>query len=381
MEQLNALLNSETVLLTVQRGNQKFISRQPRILLSELNPSTPTKNEYLDWYFEGKFEGGVQSLYTLPYVLNTNGVVEKKIPFIDSDVKQRFFPLYPVNETLEAELKNGDKILSVGGVAVSSGLDVLKQVQERRVVMITKQGQSATLIEPVSQQQKLFIDNFESQDLELLISEVGRGDSTTEGQYKLLAPFSTVPFSTLASSGAMKEQWQSQYESRKEDIQQIQDSEKRDLALKQLEKMHQRQVLGVILQDRRVEYNPGPLTLMGDIVVETLQTLKALFIGSLNPKWLGGPIGIVYIIQQGWRSGIGEALFWMAAISLNLGIFNLLPIPVLDGGYICLSLFEWVTGIRLSARTMERLILPFALLIIGLLIFLTFQDLSRLFGM
>jgi regulator of sigma E protease len=380
MEQLNHLINSETVLLTVQRGETTFLSRQPRVLLGDLNLSKSERNDFLDWYFDSGYSEGIEDLQALPYVINPEGAIEKELTFFDEETKKRFFSSNPMQPELEKELLSGDKILSVWGAPVESGIDILNAVQKRKVLLIAKKHQSSTLLEPLKDQQDHLIDSQEGAQIASLVSKIGHDESVTNGTYKLLTPFSTVPFSKLTEAEPFKGQWESQYQARMDDIDQIQDSEKRLLALQQLERMQNRRVLGVILQDRRVEYNPSPVKLLVQVVEETLQTLKALFVGSLNPKWLGGPIGIVYIIQQGWRSGLGEALFWMAAISLNLGIFNLLPIPVLDGGYICLSIFEWITGIKLSAKTMERLILPFAIAIIGLLLFLTVQDLGRLFG-
>jgi len=379
MEQLSTLLNSDTVLLTVLRGDKRVLSRQPRVPVNELNPEGAFKDNLVDWYYESAYEGGITSKAILPYVINGEGVVKGEVSFIDPEMRKKFFALYPFQEELEAPLKPGDKILSVGGQPVSSGLEVFQKAQKKSVVLIAKEKQEATLLEPLKEQQELYLHAYEGMAIESLAQKVGQEGATATQGYRLLKPFASVPFSRLTEEKERQEQWQSQYRARMEEIEQIQDAEKRSIALEQLEAMQKRQVLGIVLQDRRVEYNPSPLVLLGNVVEETLQTLKALFVGSLNPKWLGGPIGIVYIIQQGWRTGLGEALFWMAAISLNLGIFNLLPIPVLDGGYICLSVYEWITGHKLSAKTMERLILPFAVLIIGLLLFLTIQDVSRFF--
>ena len=47
-----------------------------------------------------------------------------------------------------------------------------------------------------------------------------------------------------------------------------------------------------------------------------------------------GPVGIVQVMQHSWSIGFKEAIFWLGMISLNLGVLNLLPIPVLDGGHI-----------------------------------------------
>ena len=70
----------------------------------------------------------------------------------------------------------------------------------------------------------------------------------------------------------------------------------------------------------------------------------------------------------------------MGAISLNLGILNLLPIPMLDGGTILFSLFEMLTRKKIKPKTLEKLILPFAILLILFFIFVTYHDLERIFG-
>jgi regulator of sigma E protease len=88
----------------------------------------------------------------------------------------------------------------------------------------------------------------------------------------------------------------------------------------------------------------------------------------------------VQVVQRNWTLGVKEALFWLGAISLNLGILNLLPIPVLDGGAIVISLFEIITRKKIHPKTLEKIILPFALLLIIFFVYLTFQDISRIFG-
>ncbi len=104
--------------------------------------------------------------------------------------------------------------------------------------------------------------------------------------------------------------------------------------------------------------------------------MGALVTGALNPELMSGPIGIIRVVHQNSMGSFKEALFWLGFISMNLGIMNLLPIPVLDGGTICFALYELVTGQRLKTKTMERLIIPFALLLIGFFIFLTYNDIK-----
>jgi regulator of sigma E protease len=95
---------------------------------------------------------------------------------------------------------------------------------------------------------------------------------------------------------------------------------------------------------------------------------------------MSGPVGIIQVVHQSWMVGVKEALFWMAVISLNLGIVNLLPVPVLDGGHIMFSLLEAVRKRPLRAKTMERLIIPFIGLLIVFFLYITYQDIARLFS-
>ena len=95
---------------------------------------------------------------------------------------------------------------------------------------------------------------------------------------------------------------------------------------------------------------------------------------------MSGPIGIVQVVHDNSMVSLKEALFWLGAISLNLGVLNLLPLPVLDGGSICFALYEMITGQRLKTKTLEKFIIPFAILLIGFFIFLTYHDLARIFS-
>lgn len=165
----------------------------------------------------------------------------------------------------------------------------------------------------------------------------------------------------------------------KKAIDNIEDPERRSQAMRQFQKQEKRLLLGLPgIQDRRVSYNPAPTTLFFSVFEEIRRTLSALFSGSLNPKWISGPIGIVQVVQESSMSSLKEALYWLGAISLNLGILNLLPIPVLDGGTNLMSLVEIVTRKRLPPKTLEKIVIPFAVLLIGFFIFLTYNDLSRI---
>jgi regulator of sigma E protease len=92
---------------------------------------------------------------------------------------------------------------------------------------------------------------------------------------------------------------------------------------------------------------------------------------------LGGPIAIAQVSVQAAQNGVETLLLLIALISINVAVFNLLPIPILDGGQILLNLAETIKGSAFSTQTRER-ILKGGLLIIGLLfVTVMFNDISR----
>jgi regulator of sigma E protease len=111
-----------------------------------------------------------------------------------------------------------------------------------------------------------------------------------------------------------------------------------------------------------------------------VNSLGDLFTGKLGLNQMSGPVGIVKEIGGAAQAGIGSLLFIAALISINLGIFNLLPIPALDGSRIIFLIIE---GIRRKPINPEKEglvhLIGFAMLML-LLIFVTFNDITRIWG-
>ena len=101
-------------------------------------------------------------------------------------------------------------------------------------------------------------------------------------------------------------------------------------------------------------------------------------IDSVSPRQLGGPIFIGQVSGQVARAGGAALLSFMALLSVNLAIINLLPIPVLDGGHLVLLLVEKVKGSPVNPRIYEKLLLVGFVLIILLMVFVTYNDIRRL---
>ncbi|MBN1676146.1 MAG: RIP metalloprotease RseP [Kiritimatiellae bacterium] len=139
-----------------------------------------------------------------------------------------------------------------------------------------------------------------------------------------------------------------------------------------------------------IQFDPRPVDNMITIHVppgEQLQRdalgivrfLKALVTpkqAKMAAKGVRGPVSIFVLLWLQIKAGFKIALVFSRFLNVNLAILNLLPIPVLDGGHCLFSLWEIVTRRRLSARVVHGLVNTFAVLVIGLLLFLTYRDLN-----
>ena len=94
---------------------------------------------------------------------------------------------------------------------------------------------------------------------------------------------------------------------------------------------------------------------------------------------VSGPVGIYQVTAQTASLGFLPFLSLLAIFSLNIGIFNLLPIPVLDGGRIVIVLLEKLFRRKLNERVLNAVMLGSFALVIGLMLFATFNDVTRLF--
>ncbi len=111
-----------------------------------------------------------------------------------------------------------------------------------------------------------------------------------------------------------------------------------------------------------------------------LIVLKQVITGERSSKQLGSFITIAEVSGQAMNMGIFALLSVIALLSVNLGILNLLPLPVLDGGYLLILIIEGITGRKLKGRAMEIAILGGWLLIAALFAFTMWNDLVRVFN-
>lgn len=108
-----------------------------------------------------------------------------------------------------------------------------------------------------------------------------------------------------------------------------------------------------------------------------LKSLKLLFVKN-GIKQLAGPIGIAGITGQAVGFGFFSYLSIVSLISLNVGIMNLLPLPVLDGGQIVVETIERLTRRKIPIKVKTAITAVCWILLLGLMLFATFQDVIRL---
>ena len=110
-----------------------------------------------------------------------------------------------------------------------------------------------------------------------------------------------------------------------------------------------------------------------------LKSLAKLVVGELSPKNLSGPITIAKVAGDSARAGMDNFIRFIAILSIMLGVMNLLPIPVLDGGHLVYCIIELVKGSPVSDQVQMLGYKVGFIMLMGLMIFATINDLMRPF--
>lgn len=112
----------------------------------------------------------------------------------------------------------------------------------------------------------------------------------------------------------------------------------------------------------------------------SVQMMAKMVVGEASLKNLSGPLTIADYAGQSARLGLTSYVLFVALISVSLGVLNLLPLPVLDGGHLMYYLWEWATGKPVSPVWMERLQRGGTAALLALMSVAIFNDIARLMG-
>jgi regulator of sigma E protease len=113
----------------------------------------------------------------------------------------------------------------------------------------------------------------------------------------------------------------------------------------------------------------------------TLKMLGKMVVGQASLKNLSGPLTIADVAGQSARLGLAYYLGFLAVVSIGLGVLNLLPLPVLDGGHLMYYLFEGVTGRPVSELWLERLQRGGVAIMLMMMSLALYNDVARLLGL
>lgn len=114
-------------------------------------------------------------------------------------------------------------------------------------------------------------------------------------------------------------------------------------------------------------------------VTRTIFMSLGQLIKGVGLENLSGPVGVYQATESAIEVGMTSYILMMAVLSVNVGIFNALPLPVLDGGRVVITLIEAIIGRPLSERAINILMSVSVFLMIALMVFATYQDIARIF--
>ena len=127
------------------------------------------------------------------------------------------------------------------------------------------------------------------------------------------------------------------------------------------------------------------LNILHESLFQTIWMVKLVFVslgmllgGKANVSDMSGPVGVVSAMNTAAQSGWLNFLFFAAFLTVNIGVMNLLPLPALDGGRTVFALIELISGKAVPAEKEGIVHLVGFVLLIGLMIFVTWNDISRL---
>jgi regulator of sigma E protease len=143
--------------------------------------------------------------------------------------------------------------------------------------------------------------------------------------------------------------------------------------------------LGFSLTTRTTSFTPGPLEAVQLSVERNIEssglifrTLGGLFTGDTSVRQLQGPVGIAQLSGEYAEAGWIPLLSLMALLSINLGILNLMPVPVLDGGHIAILALEGVARRDFSMAVKEKMLFAGFVVLMMLMVTVIYNDLTKI---
>lgn len=157
---------------------------------------------------------------------------------------------------------------------------------------------------------------------------------------------------------------------------------KNELTKVELREEDGRKVIGIkpLYNKSFIESFKYSISMTFSIVSMIWESLRGLVSGALGLDQLSGPVGVVKQVGESLNFGLQGFFMFAAMISVNLGFFNLLPIPALDGSKILFNLFEMITGKKVNRKLEERITIVGFVFLLSLIILVSIKDIITLFN-
>ncbi len=291
--------------------------------------------------------------------------------------------IQPDSPAFLAGLKPGDQILSIAGKDIHKWMDVLEEIALSKHAIMDFKIQRSEQILNISVEAKV--------DPQIGIKKIGVSvwDHVIVGQVHENMPAQKAGLleddEILAINNVPIYSWERLVEEISKNGQTeisldiLRKNEKIKIIMNPLQdKNTNRLVIGIEPKFNLKTIHPNPFDLFFHDVYQIFKTLNALIFGSVSTKGLAGPVGILQVMGAYAELGFINYLLILAMISINLGVLNILPIPVLDGGHILFSLIELARKKALRKKTIMVFQNIFVSLLIGMILFVTYNDIIRI---
>jgi regulator of sigma E protease len=386
--------------LKVKRGDTEYcISAVPLggyVKMAGENPEDPrsgqpdeflskTKWQRFQILFAGPAMNIILAVVVTAFVLAMQGV---RIP-IYADEPALIGSVVPGSPAEKADLRSGDRIVTIAGDTIATWKDLDIAIGIRRPnrdlsVTAIRNGQTiTTTVRPVAEGKYELTEIGVLPDANPLITRVIAGERAEQAGLK---PGDII----LAVNGArMATRPQLIDVISKNGGKPIQVTVRRGdgevTVTATPEQRGNRGWLGVELSEPTKSFTPGPFEAVKLSVEHNIEssglifrTLAGLFTGETSVRQLQGPVGIAQLSGESAQEGFITLLSLMAMLSINLGILNLMPVPVLDGGHILIMALEGIARRDFSMQVKEKMLLAGFVVLMMLMVTVIYNDLTRI---
>ena len=282
----------------------------------------------------------------------------------------------------------GDRILRVDERSVETWEDFLNTIAgkaRREVTLLLERGGQQTSVTVIPSAQ----GKYEVGDIGVLpnthphIRSIVAGDPADKAGLKTGDVILAINGETVSFSRQISELI-SKHEGREITIRFSRNGQEQEVRLTPVKRGDKSFAIGIGISDQLTHVDPGVFEALKMSVVENwestiliFRTLGGLFTGETSPRQLMGPVGIASASGESAQAGVIPLLGLLAMLSLNLGLLNLMPIPVLDGGHILILLLEGIARRDFSMRVKERMLIAGFVLLMLLMVTVIYNDLTR----